>query len=184
MLEEKILSADGVIFASPVYAMNMTAIMKNFMDRFAFTMHRPRFFNQYTMIVSVTGAIGLKETIDSIAQLKFSGFNIVKTLGVRAQNPLVNPSIDDPKLIKKIETEAEKFYKIIEAKNPMKPSFMSLMAFKFQKKCFFHLKDKAPCDWEYFDKKGWFEPKCTYYIDNAKISFVKNCISDLLCKLQ
>lgn len=33
MVEEELLSADGIILGSPVYWMNVTALMKNFMDR-------------------------------------------------------------------------------------------------------------------------------------------------------
>jgi multimeric flavodoxin WrbA len=50
-IEKLMLDADGVIFASPVYALNVTALMKNLLDRFAYTLHRPRFFRQKAMIV-------------------------------------------------------------------------------------------------------------------------------------
>ncbi len=36
-IEKQILASDGVIFASPVFAMNVTALMKKFLDRFAYT---------------------------------------------------------------------------------------------------------------------------------------------------
>lgn len=182
MIEEKILSSDGVILASPVYAMNMTALMKNLMDRLAFTMHRPRFFNQYTMIVAVTGGSGLKETINSISQFKYSGFNIIQTLGLVAANPLDNPSITDTKMIKKIEKEAEKFYKKILAKKPMKPSFDNMMQFRVQKKMFAKYKEQMPCDWQYFNTQGWFESKQKYYTKDANLDFGKNLLAKLFAK--
>jgi multimeric flavodoxin WrbA len=33
--------ADGVIFASPGYTANVSGLMKNLMDRLAYTAHRP-----------------------------------------------------------------------------------------------------------------------------------------------
>lgn len=44
-IEAEILSADGVILSTPGYAMNVSAMMKNFIDRFAHSLHRPKFFN-------------------------------------------------------------------------------------------------------------------------------------------
>jgi hypothetical protein len=34
--------------------------MKNFLDRFAYTLHRPRFFDQQAMIVCTKGVVWLK----------------------------------------------------------------------------------------------------------------------------
>ena len=180
MLENKILSANGVIFLTPVYAMNMPALMKNFMDRFAFTMHRPRFFKQYTMVIAVTGAVGLKETIKSISQLKFSGFNIVQTLGLKAQNPLENVNLTDKKIIRKIEINAENFYKTRKCKKVIKPSFINILAFNFQRKCFSKLNPDKSADWKYFSENGWFNSNCHYYIKNVKISFIKRIFQKLL----
>ena len=44
ILEEKMQTADGVIFTSPNYVFNVSGLMKNFIDRFAYVCHRPRFF--------------------------------------------------------------------------------------------------------------------------------------------
>ena len=45
-IEKRILEADGVIFASPVYCQMVSGLMKNFIDRFAYLFHRPVFFQQ------------------------------------------------------------------------------------------------------------------------------------------
>jgi multimeric flavodoxin WrbA len=58
------LVSDGVIFVSPAYCQNVTALMKNFVDRFAYIFHRPRFFNQKALIISTTCGAGLKETLN------------------------------------------------------------------------------------------------------------------------
>ncbi len=62
-IEEQILNSDGVILASPVYLFNVSALMKKFLDRFAYVCHRPRFFNQYLMSVSTAGGSGLMSSL-------------------------------------------------------------------------------------------------------------------------
>lgn len=180
-IRDNILSFDGVVILSPVYAMSMTALLKNFMDRMAHTMHRPRFFNQYTMIGAVTGGVGLKETIQSISQLKYAGFNIVQTFGIVASRPLLNPDID-LKSTEKIKKEARKFYKKLCDKKPMKPSFDNIMQFKAQRIAFARHKDHLECDFEYFTSKGWFDSKRKYYVENAKLGFWDNLVAGLFSK--
>lgn len=41
----KIEASDGVILASPNYVANVSWLMKNYIDRFAYICHRPKYFN-------------------------------------------------------------------------------------------------------------------------------------------
>jgi multimeric flavodoxin WrbA len=61
-VEQKMAEADGVVFATPTYVLNVSGIMKNFIDRFAYVSHRPRFFKP-ALVVSTTGAVGLETTL-------------------------------------------------------------------------------------------------------------------------
>jgi multimeric flavodoxin WrbA len=49
--------SDGIILVSPGYVQNVSGLMKNFMDRFAYTNHRPRFFGKQMMLVANGGAL-------------------------------------------------------------------------------------------------------------------------------
>ena len=60
---EKLENADGVIFASPVFGMNVTGLMKTFIDRFSYIFHRPRFFSKKALLLSTTGALGQKDVL-------------------------------------------------------------------------------------------------------------------------
>ncbi|MHC1756507.1 MAG: flavodoxin family protein [Methanosarcina sp.] len=51
VIEQKIHSADGVIFATPVYGMNVSALMKDFIDRFSYIFHRPSFFDKKDLLL-------------------------------------------------------------------------------------------------------------------------------------
>lgn len=181
MLEDKISQKDAIIFIVPVYAMNMPAIMKNFMDRLAYTMHRPRFFSQKTMIASITGSIGTNEVIKSVSQLKYSGFNIIHDFGFVAPNPLFNPKLEDKNNIL-IKKQCEIFHKKLAQNKPFSPSFETLMQFYTQRKFFSRLKDKMPADWQYFNEKGWFMENAQYYVKPARIPLLKKIPAKILCR--
>lgn len=181
-LEEQMLDADGVLFVSPVYAMNVTATMKNFLDRFAYALHRPRFFDQQAMIVCTAGAVGLKEAIDRLAVIKFAGFNLVHTAGfITPPGPISRKSRD--KMDRDILNAANAFHNAMVAKEPVSPGLINLIAFRSQKALFalsheHHLWEK---DYLYFKEKGWLEEDRQYYID-VRINPIKNFIAVIIGK--
>ena len=62
-IEAAILASDGVILSTPGYVQNVSWLMKNFIDRFAYTNHRPIFHRQKVLLVANSGGAGLKEAI-------------------------------------------------------------------------------------------------------------------------
>ena len=82
IIEEKIKNADGVIFTSPNYVFNVSGLMKNFIDRFAYVCHRPRFFKN-AIVLTTSGVGGSRFMLMNFSTaLKIWGFNIVKSFGV------------------------------------------------------------------------------------------------------
>jgi multimeric flavodoxin WrbA len=45
-IEQRMREAGGVIFALPVYGMNVSGLFKTFVDRFCYIFHPPRFFDK------------------------------------------------------------------------------------------------------------------------------------------
>ena len=73
---EKIREADGLILACPVYAMNVTALLKNFFDHTAYLYHRPEFFDKKALIIVSTAGAGQKDVAKYIDEtLRHWGFN-------------------------------------------------------------------------------------------------------------
>jgi multimeric flavodoxin WrbA len=64
-LEEMILGSDGIILSSPGYVWNVSALMKNFLDRFAYSLHRPKFFGQKTLLVA-NGGSGVDKVLTAL----------------------------------------------------------------------------------------------------------------------
>ena len=59
VLIEKMMMSDGVVFATPNYSYQVSAIMKMFFDRLGFVFHRPRFFGKtFTSIVARVSTAG------------------------------------------------------------------------------------------------------------------------------
>jgi multimeric flavodoxin WrbA len=50
-IEQKLQTADGFILSSPVYVSNVSWLMKNFIDLFAYTNHRSRYHRQKMLTV-------------------------------------------------------------------------------------------------------------------------------------
>lgn len=57
---DKIKSSDGIIITSPVYALNVSGLLKNFIDHTAYIYHRPEFFTKKALIVVSTAGSGHK----------------------------------------------------------------------------------------------------------------------------
>ena len=75
---DKIKAADGIIIACPVYAMNVTALLKNFFDHTAYLYHRPEFFTKKALVVVSTAGAGQKDVAKYIDEtLRHWGVNKV-----------------------------------------------------------------------------------------------------------
>ena len=59
---ERIKKADAIIMTSPVYAMNVTALLKNFLDHTAYLFHRPVCFTKKAMVIVTTAGAGHKKS--------------------------------------------------------------------------------------------------------------------------
>lgn len=66
---ERLLAADGVILASPVYFLHVTAQMKAFLDRSLAWGHKPRPHWKPGLAVSVSAGLGETQTADYLAGL-------------------------------------------------------------------------------------------------------------------
>ncbi len=89
VLIEKMMTSDGVIFASPNYSFHVSALIKIFLDRLGFAFHRPCFFGKtFTSIVTQ----GIYRGGEIVKYLDFVGsglgFNTVKGTCFTAFDPM------------------------------------------------------------------------------------------------
>lgn len=173
-IEDKMLKADGVILVTPCYCQNVSALLKNFIDRFAYVFHRPRFFNQKAMILATSGGSGLKETLDYLSKLEVWGFGPSVKLGVVCPPWPASESLKI-KNKKKIAGSAEEFHRKLGEKKLPSPGFNRYMHFRFMKMTS-QMKEYLPADNEFYkDKKDFFYP--------VKINPLKNGFATLAIKI-
>lgn len=184
-IEDKMMNSDGVIFATPVYVYNVSWIMKNFIDRFAYISHRPHFNGKHAMVIATTGAVGLKFVLSLLSfEVGTWGFSVTQKLGVICPPGKIQDN-DTKKLYKNTEKHIIKasnaFYNSLSTNSPIKPSFIKLISFNLQKYAFFSA-DKNLADYKYWENKGWLKNNTEYYYP-VKTNFIKKLICKLIVKV-
>ncbi len=178
LLQQKMLDADGIIMTSPVYAMQISALLKKPVDHFAYLWHRPRFFGKYAMAL-VSGGGQFKETLDYIKlNTRMWGFTYITGIGVAHHEALI------PK--KQIQQEAdlqktaETFYKAVKSQKHASPDLYELIRFRVWRINARCLKDSNPTDFAFWTEMGWFNQP--YYVDRP-VFFLKRIAADVMEKI-
>ena len=175
MIIKDMLDTDGIVFASPVYSLMISATMKNFFDRLGFYAHRPRFFDKYAMSIVTCSGYGAEEAIKYMDKmLGVFGFNLVPPLELQFQ---------PGKIPEKNKIENHK--KTIEAFNALitriekgerdKLSLNMLIPFKVFKYVSEIGKEVMKADYEYYKDK-------TDFYHETKIPFFKKMITKRVVK--
>ena len=90
LLIEKIMTSDGVVFASPNFSFQVSATMKTFLDRLGFVFHRPRFHGKTFTPIVVQGFYGGGKVVEYLEFVGLGlGFNVVKGSYITALEPMV-----------------------------------------------------------------------------------------------
>ncbi len=168
---DKMLNADGIIFASPVYVNTISSVMKHFLERLGYISHRPMFYGKPAMVMAVCGGFGAEESNQYMDDIFSSfGFDIVAHPELRVatksdnensyNHSLANEAFE--KLISKIESEV---------KSP--PTLRQLIMFYLFKKLSELQSDYYKADYEYYKDK----PEYPY---DGKIPFYRTMMAKRL----
>ncbi len=152
-IKEKIKNSDGIILSSPGYVYNVSWLMKNFIDRFAYTNHRPQFFDQKLLLIANSGGAGMEETIEAMRNTFGVGPEIVDEITYMTP-PWDLSDKAEAKQQNSVNKATRKFYKSILNKKREVPGFNKYFRFKFFKNVSSSVKDYLPADYEYYKDKG------------------------------
>jgi multimeric flavodoxin WrbA len=161
VLLDKISASDGVIFATPNYAWDMAGLMKVFLDRFGFAIHRPRYFGKaFTSIV--VQAVGRGERIvDSFDWTARSlGFNTLKGMTITAFDPRTEKQ--QQKIDRDLVEHSKQFYSLLEKPVFPVPSLYMLAGFRMSRSMIKVLARSESIDYQYYMEKGWLESDYYY----------------------
>jgi multimeric flavodoxin WrbA len=172
LLLEKMNTSDGVILATPNYSFNVTALMKNFLDRLSFILHRPCFFGKAFTAIVFQGIYGGSAIVKYLEFLGRNwGFHVVKGCCLTALEP--RTTREQIKITQEIRKASTRFYKALIRPAPPTPSFFRLIMFRMTRANVMTIMDEKFRDYQYFKAKGWF--KSDYYY-NVPMSLVKKIV--------
>lgn len=154
-IEARMMAADGVIFATPVYSNQVSYLMKTYIDLLTYLWHRPRYFGKFAMGVASGGGM-FKNTLGYIKENTTNwGFTYASEVGAPHMNALVPK--ERAKLERNIEKAARKFYETIRSKKVAKPGIADLLRFRMWRINAIACKSDNPTDFRHWTENGWFE---------------------------
>lgn len=123
-IKEYMIQADLIIFSSPVYAHNVSASMKNFIDRIAYWTHLFRLTGKYGIIITTSSYSGNIIVEDYLCKImNYLGINIIDSLNIT----LINQNSQEV---------YEKRNKIAKNYVDLNKGFIKLNTSKFQEKVY------------------------------------------------
>lgn len=179
LLIEKMKNSDGVIFASPNYCFQVSALMKTLIDRLGFFCHRPYFFGKSFTSIVAQGIYGGNSIVKYLNFIGGAiGFNVVKGCCINSLEPMTDKgrSIID----RIIDRQSRRFYKTLIKKEYPQPRLFELMVFRMSRSSRKIMLNEAFRDYTYCKDNGWFE---TDYYYPVRLSFLKGLAGHLFDKI-
>ena len=172
----KMMSSDGVVFATPNYSYQVSAIMKIFLDRLGFVFHRPRFFGKtFTSIVAqgIYGGSKIVKYLDFVGM--GLGFNVVKGSCTTALDPMSKKERE--KIDSIVAGHSKRFHAGLSHPQYPVPALFKVWAFRAARTSMRVMLDEASRDFTYYRDKGWFE--ADYYYP-TRLGVVKKATGSLV----
>jgi multimeric flavodoxin WrbA len=161
VLIEKMMTSDGVVFASPNYAFQVSALMKAFLDRLGFAFHRPRFFGKTCTSIVAQGIYGGNKLVDYLNFVGNAlGFNVVKGSCLMTLDPMTEKqqrTIDAT-----LAAQAKRYYARLQKPAYPAATLFGLMMFRMGRTKVQLELDDTYRDYTYYAEKGWFESDYYY----------------------
>lgn len=180
IIVEQLKCSDGIIFVSPVYAYQVTGLMKHFIDRTSYLFHRPVMLEKIGMVVATTDGGG-GQSVLSYLKMTLSGWGVECTgcLNVVSTRYFSERSQYDKKYYlkkKKAITSITKHFVNKLSYSKESPSYYQLFMFN----CLRSKTYTSNFDKKYWSEKGWLD---ALYYKPVELSFGKKIFSRSMKKI-
>ena len=182
-IKEKLLNADGIIFASPVYAYQVPAQLKRVFDRLSYLFHRQELIGKPALTVVTTGGGGhkqvskyLKMTVCGWGCNLVGAINIISPMFFENKNENLAWGYDKDyykTTNEKIEKIAENFIKVAANNALPTPTFYDIFMFN----CLRSKTFTSQADYDFWKEKGWLNSN---YFYDVHINFFKREFGSVL----
>ncbi len=160
-IEKRMLGADALILASPVYSLGVTSLVKKFLDRFSYCFHRPRFFGLPVLAIATAAGAGQKASSHLMADCaRFWGCAPVYTVEL----PKLDLNLTDAhreKVLRTLRGAAEKIFRATQCSGPPRPAFRDLVAFRVWRDLAANSEPDS-ADHVHWRDRGWLEADYYY----------------------
>lgn len=174
----KIEQADGIVIATPNYAFQVSALLKNFLDRMSFIIHRPRFFGKAYCAIVTQAVYGGKAILKYLAGIgEDLGFTVSRGICLTTLEPMTESQ--QKKLLAGTEKASERFYKTLMRKKNTTPSFLRLMMFRVSRALLQSYEQRMK-DYYYYREKGWLESDYYYPTSLGPVKKTTGYLFDLI----
>ncbi len=163
LLIGKMVASDGVIFASPNYSFMVSALLKTFLERLGFVLHRPRFHRKTFTSIVVQGIYGGQKIVKYLDFVgKGLGFDVVKGSCTTALEPMTPK--EQQKRDEVLARQAGRFHQRLWLSTDHVPGFLELLVFRLGRTGIRVALDGRSRDYRYYAEKGWFNSDYYYPI--------------------
>jgi multimeric flavodoxin WrbA len=168
VLVAKMLRSDGVVLASPVYSFQVSGLMKAFLDRLGFALHRPRFHGRAFTSIVVEGLFGGRSVVRYLDFVGAAlGFNAVRGSRIvcrKNPNTALEPMMEEERrrMDEVLARHARRFHAQLSRPAYPAPTLLQLWAFRTARTS---IRLEQPEDWRdhaYYRDRGWFESEYFY----------------------
>lgn len=172
---EKIQKADFLIITSPVYSMNVTGVLKTFIDHMSFKFHRPSYFKKKALVITTTAGAGHTKVAKYIEEvLEYWGISDISIIDIAYRSETLTE-----KHILRIEKLSSKFAKNLASGKFKKPKVKSVVMYNTWKVLGRSFGEDSA------DYKYWSDAEFDgrFYAKGVKVGVISKCLGVIARKV-